>query len=63
MGGVPGVLRAVPRGTPPPLVVGPRSLHDWLAACGGEDLRYEFLHAGCLRSPGEVFDVGLGGGW
>ncbi|KAL6776440.1 hypothetical protein ACKKBG_A21130 [Auxenochlorella protothecoides x Auxenochlorella symbiontica] len=52
MGGVPGVLRAVPEGTPRPLVVGPRSLRDWLAACGGEDLRYEFLHAGCLRRPG-----------
>ncbi|KFM26285.1 Zinc phosphodiesterase ELAC protein 2 [Auxenochlorella protothecoides] len=63
MGGVPGVLRAVPEGTPPPLVVGPRSLRDWLAACGGEDLRYEFLHAGCLRRPGEDFGVGLGGGY
>ncbi len=61
MSGVLPLLAAYPASLPPLLVVGPRSLRDWLAEAAaplGLAGRYAFVHCAELNQPG-----GWPGGW
>lgn len=56
MSGVLPLLAAYPASLPPLLVVGPRSLRDWLAeaaAPSGLAGRYLFVHCAEINQPGE----------
>ena len=55
MSGVLSLLAAYPAALPPLLVVGPRSLRDWLADAApalGLAARYRFVHCLELNQPG-----------
>ena len=55
MSGVLPLLAAYPASLPPLLVVGPRSLRDWLAEAApplGLAARYRFVHCPELNQPG-----------
>jgi hypothetical protein len=55
MSGVLPLLAAYPANLPPLLVVGPRSLRDWLAEAApaqGLGSRYRFVHCTELNQPG-----------
>lgn len=55
MSGVLPVLAAYPASLPPLLLVGPRSLRDWLAEAAaplGLVSRYRFVHCAELNHPG-----------
>ena len=55
MSGVLPLLAALPRSSPPLLLVGPASLRDWLAEAApaaGLAGRYCFVHCSLLQQPG-----------